>query len=284
MATYTHFGKQADVLKHLVLCEALRNECPHTYVETNSACAIYDIMQTPELDYGIYHFLDKADENNVLKDSLYYKLEKPQVTKGHYLGSPALAMNVLGEQAEKFVFFDLEQSALDNVSRYAMQAGLSTSVQVVNADSQEGVISLLPSLPQGAFLHIDPYEIDKKGTAGFSYLDVLIKATLAGMKCLMWYGYITNDGKEQLEQYITDSLASEDIEDYTCVELTMNVIGKDTVSCNPGVLGSGILATNLSEKSRAMILDYSDMLVDIYSTTKYREVDGKVYRDVVNNL
>lgn len=44
MATYTHFAKQPDVLKHLILCEVLRNEAPQVYVETNSACAIYSMM------------------------------------------------------------------------------------------------------------------------------------------------------------------------------------------------------------------------------------------------
>lgn len=39
--TYTHFGKQADVLKHLLLCELLRIEKPRVYVETNAACAQY---------------------------------------------------------------------------------------------------------------------------------------------------------------------------------------------------------------------------------------------------
>ena len=37
MATYIHFGKQPDVLKHLVLCEVLRRESSSIYVETNSA-------------------------------------------------------------------------------------------------------------------------------------------------------------------------------------------------------------------------------------------------------
>ena len=47
MATYTHFAKQPDVLKHLILCEVLKNETPQVYVETNSACAIYPMTQTP---------------------------------------------------------------------------------------------------------------------------------------------------------------------------------------------------------------------------------------------
>ena len=112
MATYTHFAKQPDVLKHLILCEVLRNEAPQVYVETNSACAIYSMTQTPEQQYGIYHFLEKADNIPSLKGSVYYQLENPKMTKGNYLGSPALAMNVLGKQAKRFVFFDLEKSAL----------------------------------------------------------------------------------------------------------------------------------------------------------------------------
>ena len=137
MATYTHFAKQPDVLKHLILCEVLRNEAPQVYVETNSACAIYSMTQTPEQQYGIYHFLEKADDDKSLKDSIYYQLESTEMAKGNYLGSPALAMNVLGKQAKRFVFFDLEKSALENVDIYAKQIGLSTSVEIHHTDSLE---------------------------------------------------------------------------------------------------------------------------------------------------
>ena len=134
MATYTHFAKQPDVLKHLILCEVLRNEAPQVYVE--------------------------ADDDKSLKDSIYYQLENPEMTKGNYLGSPALAMNVLEKQAKRFVFFDLEKSALENVGTYAKQVGLSASVEMHHADSSRGTIELLPSLPSSSFIHIDPYEID----------------------------------------------------------------------------------------------------------------------------
>lgn len=185
MATYTHFGKQPDVLKHLILCEVLRNEHPQVYVETNSACAIYPMQQTSEQQYGIYYFLEKAveEDNQVLKDSIYYKIESVEMQRGYYLGSPALAMEVLGRQAQKFLFFDIEKSALDNVERYAKQAELQTSVRLYNTDSLEGVMKLLPSFPKDSFIHIDPYEIDKKGTSGLTYLDILIEATQLGMKC-----------------------------------------------------------------------------------------------------
>lgn len=277
MATYTHFAKQPDVLKHLILCEVLKNETPQVYVETNSACAIYPMTQTPEQQYGIYHFLEKADEVPSLKDSVYYQLESGEMAKGNYLGSPALAMNVLGKQAKRFVFFDLEKSALENVGTYAKQIGSSASVEIHHADSSRGTIELLPSLPTSSFIHIDPYEIDKKGDSGVTYLDVLIQATLLGMKCLLWYGFMTGDDKASLDNYITSSLEKAGIKDYTGVKLTMNSIRKDSVLCNPGILGSGILATNLSQTSTDIILDYSNQLVDIYKDAKYKDYDGSLY-------
>ena len=277
MATYTHFAKQPDVLKHLILCEVLKNETPQIYVETNSACAIYPMTQTPEQQYGIYHFLAKADEVLSLKDSVYYQLESEEMAKGNYLGSPALAMNVLGKQAKRFVFFDLEKSALENVGTYVKQIGLSASVEIHHTDSSRGTIELLPSLPASSFIHIDPYEIDKKGNSGVTYLDVLIQATLLRMKCLLWYGFMTGDDKTSLDNYITSSLEKAGIKDYTGVELTMNSIRKDSVVCNPGILGSGILATNVSQASKDIILDYSNQLVDIYKDAKYKDYDGSLY-------
>ena len=235
------------------------------------------MTQTPEQQYGIYHFLEKADDDKSLKDSIYYQLESTEMAKGNYLGSPALAMNVLGKQAKRFVFFDLEKSALENVDIYAKQIRLSTSVEIHHTDSLKSTIELLPSLPASSFIHIDPYEIDKKGDSGVTYLDILIQATQLGMKCLLWYGFMTGDDKASLDNYITSSLEKAGIKDYTGVELTMNSIRKDSVLCNPGILGSGILATNVSQASKDIILDYSNQLVDIYKDAKYKDYDGSLY-------
>ncbi|WP_299092467.1 hypothetical protein [Bacteroides sp. MSB163] len=279
MATYTHFGKQADVFKHLVLCEILQIEKPLMYVETNSASAIYQMSHTVEQQYGIYHFLEKANKEKFLRNSIYYRLESIETGKGNYLGSPALAMNILEKQASQYIFFDIEKDALENIELYARQIELETHIQTYHTDSLEGVIKLLPTLPKSSFLHIDPYEIDKKGISGISYLDILIKATQAGIKCLLWYGFMTEDDKMYINQYIINRLKEEDIKEYTCVELIMNSIRKDTIICNPGILGSGILTTNLSQESNATILEYSNMLVCTYSNIKYKNYDGELYRD-----
>lgn len=214
-----------------------------------------------------------------LRNSIYYKLESIETEKGNYLGSPALAMNILEKRASQYIFFDIEKDALENIELYARQIELETHIQTYHADSLEGVIKLLPTLPKSSFLHIDPYEIDKKGISGISYLDILIKATQAGIKCLLWYGFMTEDDKMYINQYIINRLKEEDIKEYTCVELIMNSIRKDTIICNPGILGSGILATNLSQESNTTILEYSNMLVCTYSNIKYKDYDGELYRD-----
>lgn len=281
MATYTHYGKQADVFKHLVLCEVLQIEKPQIYIETNSASAIYQMAHTPEQQYGIYYFLKKAREEKPLRESLYYKLESTEMAKGNYLGSPALAMNTLAERTSQYLFFDIEKDALENIESYAKQVKLESHIQTCHTDSLEGIIKLLPSLSQASFLHIDPYEIDKKGISGTTYLDVLIQATQAGMKCLLWYGFMTGNNKIHINQYIVNRLEEENIKEYTCIELIMNSIRKDTIPCNPGILGSGILATNLSQEANKVIWDYSDMLVCMYSDTKYKSYDGRLYRDSI---
>ena len=241
MVTYTHFGKQPDVLKHLVLCEVLQIEKPQIYVETNSACAIYTMTHTPEQEYGIYHFLNEANEDDILKNSLYYQLESESMANGYYLGSPALAMKVLNNDIKGHLFFDLEKGALENIETFARHQAVTPPIRTFNCDSVDGILKILPSLPKATFLHIDPYEIDKRNNNGHTYLDVLTSATQLGMKCLLWYGFMTINDKQILNKYVSEKLSKADINDYACSELIMNAIKKDTVICNPGILGSEIL-------------------------------------------
>ena len=248
MVTYTHFGKQPDVLKHLVLCEVLQIEKPQIYVETNSACAIYTMTHTPEQEYGIYHFLNEANKDATLKNSLYYQLESESMANGNYLGSPALAMKVLNNDVKECLFFDLEKEALENIESFVRHQAVAPSIRTFNCDSIDGVLKLLPSLPKSTFLHIDPYEIDKQA----------------------------------LNKSMSEKFNKAGIKDYTCSELIMNAIKKDTVVCNPGILGSGILATNLFQKSNAVIQDYSKKLVEIYKNAQYKKFNGSLYNDTIN--
>lgn len=289
--TYTHFGKQADVLKHLLLCELLRIEKPQVYVETNAACAQYALERTPDQEYGIYHFLKKAGAaekeyiperaeyhhpKGALRRSAYYQQESEAVQANRYIGSPGLAMNILGDTA-RYIFFDIESAPLENVSQYAATKGLKECITLFNRDSIEGTLELLSSLPASSFLHIDPYEIDKPGRNGRTYLDVFIEAAKAGMRCFLWYGYMTLKDKRHLEELIAQNLPEAGIRNATGVELTLKMIKEDIAESNPGVLGSGILGANLSEESNAVIQKYAAWLEEIYKDAKYKNLDGSVY-------
>lgn len=289
--TYTHFGKQADVLKHLLLCELLRIEKPQVYVETNAACAQYALEKTPEQEYGIYHFLKKAGTagkeciperaeyhhpKGALHRSAYYQQESEAMQANRYIGSPGLAMNILGDTA-RYIFFDIESEPLENVSQYAATKGLKECINLFNRDSIKGTLELLSSLPASSFFHIDPYEIDKPGRNGRTYLDVFTEAAKAGMRCFLWYGYMTLEDKRHLEELIAQSLPEANIRNATGVELTLKMIKEDIAESNPGVLGSGVLGANLSEESNAVIQKYAAWMEEIYKDAKYKNLDGSVY-------
>lgn len=279
--TYRHYGKQADVLKHLALCEVLKNEKPQNYVETNSACSMYEMQHSPEQEYGIYHFLNKATGHAELLQSVYYNLENDSMKSGHYLGSPSLAMTVLESSVDNYFFFDIEEGPLKSVEDFAKSKDLIDKVKTFHCDSIEGVMELLPTLPAASFIHIDPYVINEKGTNGCTYLDVFIEAARWGLKCLLWYGYMTMDDKKSLDKYIIEALRTNDIKHSVCVELMLKAIDKNPAPCNPGVLGAGLLTANLSDQSNKMILNYTKLLVDIYRGSKYNGIDGSLLREVI---
>ena len=279
------------MLKHLLLCELLRIEKPQVYVETNAACAQYALERTPEQEYGIYHFLKRAEAaekeciperteyyhpQEALRRSFYYQQESEAMQANRYIGSPGLAMNILGDTA-RYIFFDIESEPLENVSQYAGTKELKECINLFNRDSIEGTLELLSSLPASSFLHIDPYEIDKPGRNGRTYLDVFIEAAKAGMRCFLWYGYMTLKDKRHLEELIAQSLPEAGIRNATGVELTLKMIKEDIAESNPGVLGSGVLGANLSEESNAVIQKYAAWLEEIYKDAKYKNLDGSVY-------
>lgn len=198
------------------------------------------------------------------------------------MGSPALAMSVLCNVSDKFYFFDIEKIALDNIAEFAKKNQLIDKVQTINKDSIIGVIDLLPTLPKATLLHIDPYNIDKPSTNGKDYLDVFLEASERGMQCVLWYGFNTLDEKKYLNDFLRNKLYNKDIVNLTGVELIMDIIQKNTILINPGILGNGILVSNLSNKSISAILEYSKSLTNMYKNSHYNEVKGDIHREVIN--
>lgn len=276
---YAHFGKQAEVWKHLPLCDVMVNEMPQVYIETNSAYADYLLTSTPEQMYGIYHFIEKAKDNVLLKNCGYFQLENTAMKDNIYLGSPALAMNIFREKIDKYIFYDIDREALRCVERYAENNSLKERTETICQDSRIGMKELLKSLPPSTFIHIDPYEIIDEASNGYSYLDLFIEAADLGLKCFLWYGYNTLNEKDQLNRQLKEKVKFSTSNHILCKELTMEIIEKETIPCNPGILGSGLLTCNLSDSSSKMICDYGNLLVGLWKDTKYLNFRGDLYHE-----
>lgn len=278
---YTHFGKQADVWKHLTLSEVMLNEQPQIYIETNSACSDYSLNNSPEQQYGIYHFIDKAPIYRELVKSKYFDLESSVIKDNKYLGSPGLAMSILGKSSDKFIFFDIETAPLTNISEFAIRNDLANKAETINQDSVIGVMDLLQTLPKSTLIHIDPYYIDRPSANGYNYLDLFVRASEQGLKCFLWYGFNTLNDKKQINDFIKSNLTNCSIDNLSCVELIMKIIQNDSIACNPGILGSGLLTSNLSKDSLSAIMDFCELLIDLYKGTKYKGFKGDLYREII---
>jgi len=280
---YKHYGRIGDIWKHLPLCNVISIEKPNVYIETNSAYCEYLLTKSDEQKYGVYNFIEKAPDFQLLKESEYYKLIYPYIKNDKYIGSPALALSLLNDSADNFIFYDTNIEALENIKSFATHNNLTNKIKVYNQDSVTGLYDLLPNLPESTLIHIDPYYIDKESTNGKTYMDLFINASEHGFKCFLWYGFNTLDYKTQLNDYIKTKINQSDISSIYCNELIMNIIQKDTMSCNPGILGCGILTSNLSKDSNKIISEYSELLIDLYKGTNYCGFKGDLYNDIVIN-
>ena len=187
-------------------------------------------------------------------------------------------MNILNSPSDELLFFDIEKEPLKNIEAFAQRDGFRNRIRTFNQDSIRGTVELLPSLPVSSFIHIDPYEIDKSGEpGGFTYFDVFLEAAQAGIKCYLWYGFMTLSVKEQLNAYILNGLRKNKIKGCACVELILEIIERNTIPCNPGILGSGILTANLSKDSNTILQDYSNLLVNMYQGAIYNGTNGTLY-------
>ncbi len=276
---YKHFGNHADVWKHIALCDVLGRESPSVYIETNSASTTYRLNNSPEQTFGIYHFIGKASRVPRLHNTPYFAIEHAALKNNQYIGSPGLAMLLLKGTTVRFVFFDIEKAPLDDIRDFAKSHQLETKTETHHEDSLNGLADILPGTPHNTFIHIDPYFIDKPGPDGHDYMDLFVNASQQGKICFLWYGFHTLSEKKRINGFIRDKLTKGSIGHYLGVELILEMIRPNTIICNPGILGSGLLTCNLSDASNSAIIDYSDLLIELYKGSAFEGFCGDMYRE-----
>lgn len=271
---YTHYGRIGDIWKHLPLCNFLVNEKPRWYIETNSARPCYPLTRSTERDYGIYTILDNASESDVIMNSVFYKTLTNHGGKGaiprEYLGSPGLAMNVLRDNAEKYIFCDIEEEPLDAIRDYAVRIGLSNRVRTYKNDSIKTIDFLRNNLSPSDFIHIDPYSISEKNAEEKTFFDTFLDSVAGGMKSMLWYGFDTNGQRRELVNWMKAKAKSSFIRPgnkVIAIELYLSSIRENEVIVNPGVVGCGIAIGNLSQRSIHEFDGLADELVKIYQNS-----------------
>ena len=281
---YKHFGRIGDIWKHLPLCEIVCNEKINTYIETNSAYFDYKLEHSIEQDYGIGIFISKSESYPELKKSEYYKLIKPFYDNDKYLGSCGQVMHLLGNKPDKYLFFDLDKEALDSIEKSVKKLKLSHKVETRQIDSSIGLMDLIPKLNNETFVHIDPYLIHQPNKNGYSYLDVFFEASKKGIKCFLWYGYVTLEQKKELNEILISRINQTKNIEISCDELILNEIQENSIKINPGILGCGVLTSNLTQKSTKSISKFARLLVEMYKDSKFNGISGELHYEKITTL
>jgi len=256
---YTHSGELGDIWKHLPLCDILKIEVPIRYHETNSAYAGYTIKGAPRTEYGILKLL--AEGNVAFTNSTYCKaLRKNGIEQMYYTGSPGLAMSILGNSANYF-FHDLEREALDSVAAFASERSLKA--EIFHGDSICAFLDDGYQLNENDFVFLDPYSPLDNNEQDFNFFDIFDKAIRASSKTLMWYGYMTIAGQQE----ILGNLRG--IAEASGIAISTFDLWQKDMSINPGVPGCGLACANVSEESVSALTQYLCLVEEWYATAEY---------------
>ncbi|MBN2542158.1 23S rRNA (adenine(2030)-N(6))-methyltransferase RlmJ [bacterium] len=273
---YRHYGNLGDIWKHLPLCSFLVNEEPQEYIESNAAFSLYRLEGTPEQEYGIFTFLTQKYKSDIICGSSFvnYLVNFPDNHKEirKYLGSPALAMTSLKVVCDKYWFCDIEGEPLTDIMAFASFRGIRDRVATLMGDSLQTLYPLLDQWGENSFMFIDPYFIFEDNEDGKCYFDLFLEATRRKIKTVLWYGFTTRKMQREIHQNIMEKLGSASIDPakygIKASEIMLKIIEEDTIVANPGILGCGVMISNLSRESQKDLELLGKELVKIYEGTK----------------
>jgi 23S rRNA A2030 N6-methylase RlmJ len=247
-----HFGKLADVWKHLVLAEVLAADRPQSLWDTHAGHAVYTMTTDAERRFGVLRFVDLAPSDATLAASGYFRLleRHMQGVSGltEYPAGPMIAMLQLGARCE-YCFCDVDPDSTANLRQAAARLGLRSQVRVVDGDGVAAVDEGLARSPDvsRAVVYIDPFDHQAVGPGGLSALGLCHKAANLGAAVICWYGYDRADGRNWLFNDLCD-LSSRTR--WWCGDIMITSDGADLsvgdlgVATSPGT-GFGLVCANV---------------------------------------
>jgi 23S rRNA (adenine2030-N6)-methyltransferase len=250
-----HYARIGDVWKHLPLAEVLSIERPSRYWESHAGSSTYPLTRSPERDYGVFLFLERAGRSSALKGSAYRRLLDPRErgrTPPTYPGSPLIAMELLGGAGGRFVFCDLDDASLSNIAEDARALGLPAGrVRLVQGDGVSILDGELARLTEddvaGTFLHVDPYRPLEPGRGGETPLRHFARAAERGVGCMLWYGFDATSDRAIVLDALRERIAGR----AWYGEVSLRAEDLSEVGFDPGVLGCGVVMCNVSQEALA---------------------------------
>ncbi len=272
-----YFGNIGDIWKHLPLAEILTIERPHHYWESHAGSAQYPLTHSMERDYGVFYFTENAAESPILSTSVYLSILKSFKQNGQlmaYPGSPLIAMNLLRYIGETFLFCDIDSESLVNIRVSASEIGIPD--EIVRTEHRDGISVLAEAASKISFqqasqivVQIDPFDPFEKSENGLNSIELFCYCSKQGFKTVFWYCYESYYTREKLiekvrEYFVTKALS---LSEYSlwCGDISLITIDNPAFE---GLLGCGILCSNLSEKSIVACNNLGKALSKIYETAK----------------
>lgn len=263
-----HFGKVADVWKHMVLVEVLAGERPNTYAETHAGSASYRMVRDAERRFGVLTFLAACREESTLAGSGYARhLQRLSGgTPSIYPGSAHLAMLECGARAQ-YLLADTDPSSAADLEHRAAHLNLRDRVEVVTADGITAVGSrFLDSQPRDrSLVHMDPFDPHLE-SGGISALDLAVDLARAGVGLVYWYGYdMVEDRGWPLARFEAGGVASVWCGDVLVTDgRGATDAGGDLGRATTPGTGFGVVVANVADPTRARCTELGTALANAY--------------------
>lgn len=279
----THYGQIGDVWKHLPLAEILSIEAPSIYWESHAGSAQYTLTHSAERDYGVFFFASNASRSPALADSRYREILRHYEQRGRltvYPGSPLIAMLLLREGGRRFLFCDIDGESLSTIHESAGQLGLAeNAVRVVEYDGaatlQESLAAVSAADASATFVHIDPYDPFARSSDGLTPVDLFCRVSISRMKAMLWYGFHSLEQRERLLEDMRQAMATNGMVPEAQAlwngEIVLEVINDPEYDFDPGVLGCGVMCSNLSPDSLSACRRLGEGLESAYASANLPE-------------
>lgn len=260
-----HFGKFADVWKHLVLGEVLVATSPSRYAETHAGSAAYPMVHDDERRFGVLALLEALPSSSALDGAAYPRVAGAFLDgePSTYPGSALQAMTLLGDGCA-YLLCDVDPVSAGDLRGWAGRLGLSRC-EVAERDGMAAVRDWLRA-PEATVVHIDPFDPFEREEGGLSAVELAARVADAGHTLVYWYG-VDNPGERA---WAVDEIASTTTAPLWCgdflVTSAVTAPGRDGNlgdGTTPGT-GCGVVLANASPALVARCEELAHALVDLY--------------------